>query len=222
MCGASQQQTQIESEQEQFYQQATLEAKQAYGEDQQLLQQITKVYGPILAKGPNQEGFSAGETADLNAQAVEGTAQNYAGAARAVNENLAAQGGGDIPLTSGGEAELKSEVANASAQTQSQEENQIKEADYQQGYNEFNQAGQAISTASGQLSPTAYTGAATGAGSAAATTANEIAQENNSWINAAIGAAGAIGGGLAGGFAMGGFKNPFSGGGGGGGLPTNV
>lgn len=220
MCGADQSQVNLEQQQAAFYTQATQEATQAYSEDQQLLGEITKVYEPILAKGPNQEGFSAGETADLNASAVQGTATNYAGAARAVNENLAAEGGGDNPLTTGGEAELKSEVADASAQTQSQEESQIKEADYNQGYNEFQQAGQAISTASGQLSPTAYSEAATGAGSAAATTANEIAQENNSWINAAIGAAGAIGGGLAGGFASGKLSNPFSGGGGG--LPQNV
>lgn len=220
MCGADPSQTNLEEKQASFYDQATNEATQAYKEDQGLLQEITSVYSPILAKGPSQEGFSAGELADLNAQSVEGTARNYSAAARAVNENLAAESGGDIPLTSGGAAQLKSEVAQASAQAQSEQESQIKEADYSQGYQEFVQAGNAISTASGQLSPTAYTSAATGAGSAASETANEIAEENNSWINAAIGAAGAIGGGLAGGFAKGGFKNPFSGGGGT--VPQNV
>jgi hypothetical protein len=194
MCGSSPQQNTLQDEQMQFYQQASTEAQQTYGEDQALLQQITSVYAPILAKGPNQEGFSVAEKANLNAQATEGTAQNYAGAAKAVGESQAAEGGGNIAMPTGGQQQLQAEVAAASAGTQSQEENQITQADYQEGGQLFAQAGSALSTASGQLSPTSYTNAATGAGNAAENTANQINTENNSWINAAIGAAGAVGG----------------------------
>ena len=76
MCGATAAQTNLQNEQAQFYQTANQEAAQTYGEDQALLQQMQSVYAPILAKGPNQEGFSAAETQDLNSQAVEGTAEN--------------------------------------------------------------------------------------------------------------------------------------------------
>jgi hypothetical protein len=204
MCGATTAQTNLQNQQAAFYQQATDEATAVYGQDQNLLKQITSVYAPILAKGPNQQGFSDAERADLNAQTVEGTAQNYAGASRALNENLAASGGGDIPLTSGQGAQLKGQVAASSAATQSEEESQIQQADYAQGYNLFQNAGNMMMGVSGQLNPTAYSGAAIGAGSAAASTANQIAQENNSWINAAIGAVGAGVGAWAGG----GFKLP--------------
>ena len=194
MCGGpTAAQTQLQDEQAAFYRQAIQESSQTYGEDQQLLAQVQAIYDPILAKGPNQEGFSAEELANLNAQAVEGTATNYSSAAKAVNEKMAAEGGGDIAIPSGGQLQLQQEVANSAASQESSQENQILEADYQQGYNEFTQAGQMIMAASGQLNPTAYSGAATNAGSAASTTANEIAQEQNSWINAAIGAAGSIG-----------------------------
>lgn len=203
MCGATAAQTQLQTEQADFYQEATQEATTAYSEDQQLLGEITKAYEPILQKGPNQQGFSQAEDQTLNAQAVEGTAENYSAAAKAVNEGEAAQGGGNIPLSQPQGAQLKAEVATSAAGQESAEEQQIEQADYQQGFNEFTQAGQAISTASGQLSPTAYTSAATGAGSAASTTAEDIAQENDSWINAAIGAAGSIGKGFAGDFNFG-------------------
>jgi hypothetical protein len=198
MSGPTQAQTNLQNEQAQFYQQATQNANTTFGEDQQLLQQLQSIYDPILAKGPNQEGFSQDELNDLNAQATEGTAENYQGAAKAVNENLAAEGGGNISLPDGGADQLKEEVAAASAQQQSAEENQIKQADYAQGYNEFQTATGALEDVSGQLNPIGYSGAATGAGSAEGVTANQIAQENNSWLNATLGAAGAVGGAFAG------------------------
>lgn len=194
MCGgATQAQENLQTEQAAYYQEATAEAEATYGEDQQLLQSVKSIYDPILAKGPSQEGYSTDELANLNAQAVEGTAQNYSSAAKAVNEKMAAQGGGDIALPTGAQLQLQQEVANSAAATESGEESQILQADYQQGYNEFVNAGNMEMAVSGQYNPTAYSGAATSAGSAASTTANEIAQENNSWINAALGAAGSIG-----------------------------
>ena len=194
MCGgATQAQQDLQEEQSAYYKEATAEAEATYAEDQELLQSVKSIYDPILAKGPNQEGYSSEELANLNAQAVEGTAKNYASAAKAVNEKMAAEGGGDIALPSGAQLQLQQEVANSAAATESGEESQILQADYQQGYNEFVNAGNMEMAVSGQYNPTAYSGATTSAGSAASQTANEIAQENNSWINAAIGAAGSIG-----------------------------
>lgn len=194
MCGASSQQNNVEQEQNEFYQQAITEQSAAYSEDQEVLNQMKSIYSPILAKGPNQQGFSQEELDSLNTGAVEGTAENYESAAKAVNEEVAAEGGGNADLPSGGATELKAQTAAAAAQQESSEENQIEEADYSQGYNEWQNAATGLATVAGQLNPTAYENAATSAGSATSTTANEIAQENNSWINAAIGAAGSIGG----------------------------
>lgn len=176
-----------------FYQQGMQESSTTFGEQQALLQQMEAVYNPILAKGPNQEGFSTAEKNTLDAQAVEGTAANYAGAAKAVNEQEAA-GGGNNPLPSGGEEQLKEEVATSAAGQESAEESQITQADYAQGYSEFQGATQALATASGELSPTSYENAATGAGSAAEQTANQINQEQNAWMAPVLGAVGAIGG----------------------------
>jgi hypothetical protein len=193
MSGPSSSQLQLQQEQMDFYKAGQQESQTAFGEQQDLLKQMEAVYNPILAKGPNQEGFSGAEKAALDAQAVQGTAANYSQAAKAVGEQVAAQGGGDNPLPSGAGTQLKEEVATSAAAQESGEESQILSADYAQGYNEFTQAGNALATASSQLNPTGYEGAATGAGTAAETTANQINQEQNSWLAPVLGAAGALG-----------------------------
>lgn len=191
MCGESAQEK-LADAQTDFYKQATAEANTTFGEQQALTQQFQSIYNPILAKGPNQEGYSAGQVENLNAQTVEGTAENYAGAAKALNENLAAQGGGNIPLTTGEQTQLKGELAASSAGEQSNEETQVKQADYAAGQQEFNNASSALERVSNDLSPTAYESAATSAGQAASTTVNEIEQEQMGWASAAMGAAGSI------------------------------
>ncbi len=178
----------------QFYKEGTAHAETTFGEDQALLKQMQDVYSPILAKGPNQEGFSAPERANLESQAIEGTARNYSSAARAVGSQIAARGGGDIAMPSGGEMQLKEEVAAAAAGEQSREEQQITQADYEQGYREFTQATDALSTVSSHYNPTGYMAAATSAGSAAEKTASDINAEQNSWMAPVMGAVGALGG----------------------------
>lgn len=197
MCGATSAQDQIQQEQMQQYQQMQEMTAQEFAAQQ-------AIYGPMAAKfesifnaGPNQKGFSDAETNDLNASAVEGTASNYKQAAKAVNENIAAQGGAP-GMSNGASAQLRSEVATSAAAMESNEETQIKQADYNQGYSEWQAAGEGLLSIAAGDNPLGYANATTGAGSAASNTANEIAQENNSWLNAVIGAAGDIGGGLMG------------------------
>jgi hypothetical protein len=194
MCGATDQQKQLETEQAAFYQQATQEASTTFSQQQALHAQIKSIYDPILAAGPSQEGFSEAEKQNLEAQTVEGTAENYKSASKALGEKIGAQGGGDIPGLTGSQAQLEEELAASSAGSKSQQENQIVQADYAQGRSNFAGATAAEFGVSGELNPTAYNNSATGAGDAASKTANDIAQAQNSWINAALGAAGAIGG----------------------------
>ena len=184
----------------------TYSAQQAqqYANQQELYASVKSVLDPILKAGASQEGFSAGEKNNLNAQAVEGTAANYRGAAKAVGENLAAEGGGQNPLPTGAQTQLKEEVANSAAGTESNEETQIEAANYQTGRQNFQNAEEGeLAIASGE-NPLGYSGAANNANQNAGNEANAIAQENTSWINSLIGAAGAVGGG----WATGGFKTP--------------
>jgi hypothetical protein len=198
MCGATQQQKDIADQQQQFYTNAIQQQQEAWGDDQEILNAMKSIYGPIFAQGPSQEGYSPEEKASMNTSVIEGTAQNYAKASEAVGEQLAAQGGGNVYIPSGGAEQLKAQVTQSAAEEMSREQQQIVQGDYQQGYNQWLAAAQGMGNVAELYNPLGYSSAATNAGGAAGTTANQIAQENNSWLNAALGAAGAIGGGIAG------------------------
>jgi hypothetical protein len=196
MSGPSSEQLQLQDEQMQFYQQGIQQSKTTFKEQQSLIDMMKSVYEPILARGPQQEGFAGAEKEALESQATEGTARNYAAASRAVNRRMAASGG-DNTLTSGGETEVRAEIASSAAGELSREQQQITEADYAQGEHNFENATSAIENASAQLNPVGFETAATGAGSAAETTAKDINAEQNSWMAPVFGAIGAIGGGIA-------------------------
>jgi hypothetical protein len=197
MCGSTGAQNTLQQEQLDAYQQAQQMTAEMYADQKAIYAPMEKQFQSIFDMGPSREGFSDQERNTLNAQAVAGTATNYGAAAKAVGEDLAAEGGGNADITTGGQQQLKEEVAASAAGQESQQETQITEADYNQGYQQWLNAGQGLETIAAGQNPIGYENAATGSGSAAGTTANEIAQEDNSWINAAIGAAGAIGGGIA-------------------------
>ena len=84
MCGASGQQKDIEAQQAAFYKQLTQEYGITFGESQGILKSLTAAFEPILKAGPNQQGFSAEELANLNSQAVTGIGRNYAKAGAAL------------------------------------------------------------------------------------------------------------------------------------------
>ena len=194
MCGATAQQTEIGDEQISAYQQAQQLTQEQYADQQAIYGPMSSQFESIFAKGPSQQGFSASEDQNLDAQAVAGTATNYANAAKAVGDATAAEGGGTDPLSSGQQTELKEQTANSSAQEESNEENEINTADYQQGFSEWQNAGAGLESIAAGENPLGYEGAATSSGSAASSTANQIASQQNSWVNAALGAAGSIGG----------------------------
>lgn len=202
-------QDQIQQEQVTAYQQAQTLTQQQYANQQAIYAPMATQFQSIFNRGPNQEGFSDAEDQDLNAQAVEGTAENYQHAAKAVNEQEAAEGGGDIALPTGAEDQQKEDVALSSAGEESKEEQQIKQADYTAGTSEWDAAGSGLETIASGENPLGYESGATSAGSAAETTAASIAQEENSWESAVGGAVGTAAGGWAsGGFKMGGGTKP--------------
>lgn len=203
MCGSTSAQTQIEDQQMQAYTQLQQLTQEQYANQQAILGPMTTQLQSIFAKGPSQEGFNPAEKNTLNAQSVEGTAENYSAASRALGEKQAASGGGNIALPQGAEAEERTALAASSAGEQSKEQTQITEADYAQGHSDWENAGADLLGISSQENPLGYISNETSAGSAASNTANQVAQEQNSWVNAVIGGAGEVAGGFAGDFNFG-------------------
>jgi hypothetical protein len=199
MGGPTSAQQDLQASQSAFYKQLTSEYGTIFGESQGILTALTKSFSPILAKGPSQEGFSDAELNSLNSTAVSGTADNYAKAAAALSKQQAAEGGGGGPyIPSGAKMQQQDALATSAARTQSLEEGQIVQADWNQGLQNYWNAASGLGSTAAELNPNGAANAATGAGSAASQTAQEIAQESGSWmslVGAGLGAAGTAAGG---------------------------
>ena len=203
MCGASSQQQQIEQEQQQYYSTLTQQAQQEFGLAMSNYNDLYSALSPIVAGGINQQGFNAAELTDLNNQALQGSSQAYTSAAQSAREHAAAGGGSNF-VPSGATMQTNALIGASAAQQQSSELNQIQQANYATGRQNFLSAVGDLNAASGVLGAgTGAANAATAGGSAAANTANQIAQENNSWVQAVTGALG----GVAGSIATGGMEN---------------
>jgi hypothetical protein len=194
MCGATQGQTNISNEENAFYQQLTQQYGTVFGEDQALTGALTSAFTPILAAGPSQTGFSPSETNALETQNDENVGTNYAQAQKATAQILAAQGGGNTLLPSSVSANLLAQNANQAAAQRAQGQNQITQANYQQGYQNWQSAAGVLGNTAGLLNPTSFGGMTTGAGTSAMTGATDVANATNSPWNAAFGALGSVGG----------------------------
>lgn len=194
MCGATSQQKQLEAEQADFYKQLISMTQQEYSGFTNIINSLTASVTPILQKGINQEGFDQGEKANLDTMATEGVAANFQHAKEAMSESEAARGGGNTFLPSGEVQEEQANLDIAAADQQSKEQQQILEADYATGRQNYLWAEGALSGVAQLENPEAMASVANQGGNAAATTANEIAQANDAWMAPVFGAIGGIAG----------------------------
>jgi len=196
LCGASQQQ-------EQYYNTLINQANTEFGNASKVFNDLYSAMSPIVAAGPNQQGYSATELNNLNQVAIGGTSQAYNNAAKVARESSAAAGGSNF-IPSGATLQTNAAIAGSAAQQESSELSQIQSNNYAQGRENYFTAAGDLAGATGTFNPaTAGANAATEGGNSAANTANQIAQENNSWVQAVTGAIG----GVAGSIATGGMSN---------------
>jgi hypothetical protein len=198
MCGASQQQKDISDEQNAFYKQLTQQYSTVFGQSQAITGALTSAFLPILKAGPSQTGFAPGQEAAMRTQADQNIGTNYAQAQRATAQILAAQGGGNTLLPSSISANILAQNTNQAALQRSQAQNTITQANYAQGYANWDKAAGVLGSTAGLVSPTSFAAQTTGAGGAAMTGATDVANAANSPWNAAFGALGSIAGGAAG------------------------
>ena len=177
--GASGAENQLQQQQSDFYKTLTSNYQTQFANQSAIFNSIQSVFNPILQAGPNQYGFSNQEDAALRTQATEGTAASFANARSATAQALASSGGGNDFLPSGANANIQTNLEGQAAATQSNQQLGITEAGYQQGYNQFTQASNALGSVAAGLNPLGYAGAATPAGNSAFGSASTIQQQNN-------------------------------------------
>ena len=177
--GASAQQTQLADSQQNFYNTLSSDYSQQFASQNAILNTLQTSLNPIIAAGPNQYGYSKGETNTLNSQAIQGTGQQYANAQKSLAENQAAAGGGNALLPSGVAAQQKQQVASAAANQASSQLLGIQQAGYQQGYNQYQSAVGQLGGVAGMYNPNGTAGSANSAGGVANSEANAVSQANN-------------------------------------------
>ena len=195
-CGASSGQKQLANEQSAFYQQLTANATAEFGAASSLVAEFNKEYGPIFAAGPNQKGWNAEESNAINSNIVNTEANATKNAQQASMKTTNALGGGNSYNPQGAVQEGKTAINVAGAQATAQSQQNALLQNYQQGFQNFEQASNALAGTPQMYSgSTSAAGAATGAGSATGTTYSNIAAESMaplSLVGAALGGAGAM------------------------------
>ena len=164
-----------------------------FGSQQGILSNLTNVLSPTAEAGPNQEGFNAAEKSELNASAINTNAKNYRNAATVAAEGEAGAGGNTYAPT-GGQQQVAATIASNAAQNTSAEENQIEQADYATGRQNFQNAVGGLENVSEQYNPNATGGLALNANQNAFSQANAINQESNAWVGDLTGLVGGLGG----------------------------
>ncbi len=201
ICGATSGQKDVANQQTSFFKTAQQQAGQVFGDSSTVFNDLMKSYAPIVAAGPGQEGFSAPELAARNASAIENTGRAYKNAAAAVNESIAATGGGNLAVTGGADIGKQLSVANAGAAETSGELNQIQQENFATGRQNYLNAAQGLAGAPNVFgAANAATGEATGSGQAAEAGQNAVAEANSSPWKLAVGALSGVAGTALGGF----------------------
>jgi hypothetical protein len=206
MCGSTGAQQQVQSSQINFMNQLQSQAGSVFGDASNVFQSLMSTFSPIVAAGPNQQGFSPALLSSLNSQAITQTGQAYKNAAAAVGNAESAINGGNTNLPGGSQIATEDYLASAGANQTANELMGITQANYAAGRQNYENAVSGLEGATNVFNPaTSAANAATSAGTAASNTANQIAQEQNSWVGAVTGLAGSLGG-----AALGGLMNNMS------------
>lgn len=152
---------------------------QNFGAQSKILGDLTSLYTPIAEQGPDAQGFGPQELAALQTQAGEGVGANYAKASQALNNTLAARGGGNEFLPTGSEAQLKATLASSAANQLSNEQLGITRANYAQGRSNWQQATSGLNELAKEYKPNEIAGEATATNKEAFNQASQIQQLKN-------------------------------------------
>jgi len=107
ICGPSGQETAIAGQQQDLSTLLSSDFSQRFSQQSGVLQNLNSMLTPIAQAGPDQQGFGAQELAALNTQAGEGVGANYSKATQALQNTLAARGGGSEVLPTGARGALQ-------------------------------------------------------------------------------------------------------------------
>jgi hypothetical protein len=170
----SAQEKQAQAGQASLFEQMTNQAQQIFGASSKAFNSIFNAYSPIVAAGPNQEGYSVAQMSNLMSNAV--TSAGIAGR----NAMAAAKGAFTGSLPSGAAIGAQVGTANAVAQNAAQMQSNIRLQSANLGWEKFSRAADVLGQAPNTFNAATNAGqAATGSGQASAQTAEDITKTQN-------------------------------------------
>jgi hypothetical protein len=203
MCGPSSSEKSLQQMSQSFSSLLQGNYSTLFGNQLDVLNSIKSSLSPILAAGPNQQGFSAAELAARNTAAINNAGAASRNAQQAVGNFTAGRGGGGgTGILSGVDAQLKTAVASSSANQLATAENQITQENYATGRENYFRAEGGMDQLAAGYSPNAASSGAIGANQASFGEAKTIQDQK---MQEAQAIAGGITG-IAGGLASGGFS----------------
>jgi hypothetical protein len=193
MSGPSAQQTQESGSSQSFANSLQAAWGQNFGAESSILGNLTNELTPIAEAGPNQEGFNAQEKSALNSSAISNNATAYKNASAVVGEGRAGAGGNTF-APSGGDTAVQAGLASQASEALSTQENNIVNADYATGRQNWQAAEGGLDTVAGLYNPNATAGAAISGNNAAYNEANENNAQSQAWEGDVAGLVGGLGG----------------------------
>ncbi len=178
MCGPSNQSQQLAGSAQSLAGIMSANYNQRFGDQSALLNSLSNVLTPISQAGPSQQGYSAGEQAVLNTQAINSAGAAAKNAAQATQGALAGRGGSS-GLQSGVDAQIIAGQKSASAGQLANAQLAIQNANYAQGNKNWQEANAGLNALSQQYNPAAFGAQASSANSNAFQEADTIQQEKN-------------------------------------------
>lgn len=196
MCGASQDQKDINKQQIAFMNQLQTQYASQYADNKAIMDTLTSTLKPIVDAGINQEGFSPAELNALNGQAIQQSGQAYAQEKQALGESMAGAGGGQVFMPSAATESVKASLAASAENNLSNQKLGITSADFATGRQNYTNAVGMLAGVPGAIGSAnnGASGAVVNSGSAAASEANSIQAANSSWMGLVGGLAGSLGG----------------------------
>ncbi len=202
MCfsGASGQEKSIASDQTGLFGALRNQLGTVFGAGSSVFSKLMGAFSPIVDRGPNQQGMTYAEVAARKTAAKENVAATYSSARKAIGEQTAAFGGGNIALPGGAAIGPQLQLSQAAAGAESKAYNDIDMQNYDMGRKNWEDATRGLAEAPSSFnSASNYGRTATSSGEAAFGEEHTNNQENIAAENQIMGTIG-TGLKLAGGF----------------------
>ncbi len=179
--------------------------QQQFAQQSSILNALNASLSPIVAAGPNQQGFSAAELADLNTKAINATGAASRNAQQ-VAANAAAGQNNTSGLTSGVQKQIQGAIASQQAGNLANQQSNIQLQNYETGRQNYFNAVSGERALAGEYNPTGYASLTNQAEQQAFNQNHTVEEENNQMSADIIGGITSLAGGAAT-FGLGGIGN---------------